>query len=550
MIYKNIKVEIPSKTVRYSNNGIYYEVSRTYKKDKKYNTPNRICIGKAIDEKYMYPNENYETYFPNESLLKEPPLLSDTLSIGFTSVVDKLIDDLQIDLILKDYYSDDEYDLIRDLIVYMISYSTTVIQHFPSASRRFDILSNTIRSDSYISTFFKEVITDKKIEQFLNDWNLLDRKKDVLYISYDSTNMNTNAVGIELAEYGHPKVDEELPQVNLSYVINKSDCLPLFYELYPGSNIDNSQLKHMVDRLSEYGYKNIGVILDRGYYSRYNINYLRDKGYDFLLMVKTNSEIIEKHIQEKQYSINKEKYYIEAHDVFGTTIEDKIFENDKVKSFIHIYYDSSRSMDEAKLLYRNVSNEAKQLDEHILKHHKKDDLKSEYKHFKLQADKEGYLVSYTKNDDLIEAEARSLGFFSIITSSKMSASDALDAYRDRDSVEKLFESLKSELDYKKFRVNTGRSLAGKTFITFLATIIRSRIYYNSKPLRKNDRKQYTTNAIINELSNIEITKNAKDIYTRRYSLTAKQKNILSKFNISEKDIILTTNSINNRLSSK
>ena len=39
-----------------------------------------------------------------------------------------------------------------------------------------------------------------------------------------------------------------------------------------------------------------------------------------------------------------------------------------------------------------------------------------------------------------------------------------------------------------------------------------------------------------ELSNIEVLKNTKDIFTRRYSLTDKQKNIFNKFNISEKDI--------------
>ena len=49
--------------------------------------------------------------------------------------------------------------------------------------------------------------------------------------------MNTSAKGITLAEYGHPKVDEELPQVNISYATSAIDSKPLFYEIYPGSII-------------------------------------------------------------------------------------------------------------------------------------------------------------------------------------------------------------------------------------------------------------------------------------------------------------------------
>ena len=35
-----------------------------------------------------------------------------------------------------------------------------------------------------------------------------------------------------------------------------------------------------------YGYRNVGFILDRGYFSKGNIKYLDDCGYNFVLMVK------------------------------------------------------------------------------------------------------------------------------------------------------------------------------------------------------------------------------------------------------------------------
>lgn len=190
----------------------------------------------------------------------------------------------------------------------------------------------------------------------------------------------------------------------------------IHYELYPGSNIDNNRLKHMVDRLKEYGYKDIGIILDRGYYSRGNINYLKDNGHDYLLMVKTNNEVISSLVKENRYILPKSKYFIEEHEVYGATFKRKLYDGDKSNSYIHLYFDSSRSVDEAKSLLSRQSILAKELNNHINMHHKKDDLKKSYPSFKLKADLEGHLISYSLDEDYLDELSDTLGFFSIITS--------------------------------------------------------------------------------------------------------------------------------------
>ena len=64
--------------------------------------------------------------------------------------------------------------------------------------------------------------------------------------------MNTTSKGITLAEYGHAKVDEGLPQVNVSYVVKQENCRPLFYEVYPGSIVDNVEFEYMIQKAEEY----------------------------------------------------------------------------------------------------------------------------------------------------------------------------------------------------------------------------------------------------------------------------------------------------------
>lgn len=117
--------------------------------------------------------------------------------------------------------------------------------------------------DCKISEFLKEEINYAQTERFISKWNEIQPEHSGIYISYDSTNMNTKAEGVEMAEYGHAKEDSDVPQVNISYAVNHADATPLFYEMYPGSIIDNTQCTHMIDRAREYGYKNVGLILDR-----------------------------------------------------------------------------------------------------------------------------------------------------------------------------------------------------------------------------------------------------------------------------------------------
>ena len=59
---------------------------------------------------------------------------------------------------------------------------------------------------------------------------------------------------------------------NYSVACDSANGEPLYNELYPGSINDISQLTCMIDKAHGYGYRNIGFILDRGYFSKANLN--------------------------------------------------------------------------------------------------------------------------------------------------------------------------------------------------------------------------------------------------------------------------------------
>ena len=137
----------------------------------------------------------------------------------------------------------------------------------------------------------------------------------------------------------------------------------------------------------------------------------------------------------------------------------------------------------------------------------------------------------------------------IVTSKEMSASEALDIYRKRDSVEKIFRMLKMGLEYDTFRVHSQDSLESKTYVMFIASIVRNYIFQGLKKVseKEKDRKNYTVPAAISELEKITIVKNSKDVYIRRYGLTKKQMNILKQFGVTESCINQVAEQMNLRI---
>ena len=161
----------------------------------------------------MNPNDKYFIFYPDEETkrLEEFPKYSDTVSVGLNVAVNKIMTDLEIDEIIENNLGSDEIDgvtmnkIIQDLVAYFITEETSVIQQYSNYARKHAIVHNEVINDSFISEIFKNNITETKISKFLNAWCHKAYRGKGVYISYDSTNVNTQGEGAELAEYGHAK---------------------------------------------------------------------------------------------------------------------------------------------------------------------------------------------------------------------------------------------------------------------------------------------------------------------------------------------------------
>lgn len=530
-------------TQKRKGNSVYisYEIGRKYDPAKQYNVPDRVIIGKQnqSDKKQMEPNENFLKYFPEVDLPEEryDSNRSSCLRIGAYIIIQQMMKETGIPELLSEYFNDRDLGLFLDLITYTLICENNAGQYYPDYAYNHPLFTEGMRiySDATVSDFFGRVTDDQSIG-FLNEWNAKRDHREKIYISYDSTNKNIQAGDVEIAEFGNAKVDTGKPIFNYSIAYDTHNREPLFYEKYPGSINDVSQLQIMLDKAMGYGYRKIGFILDRGYFSKANLDYMDHCGYDFVVMVKGMSTLVNELILENKGKFeDKRACSIRRHKVYGTTVKRKLFLTDEKERYFHIFHSSGKETKERENVEKAVENCAYFLEKKKGSVYEVPNYLQYY--FEPEYSKDGYFLMAREKRDVIERELRLCGYFVIITSQKMTAGEAIDLYRSRDASEKLFRGDKSYLGNKSIRVYSDESVSAKIFIEFVALIIRNRIYTKLRDEVERlgkDPNFMTVPAAIKELEKIEIIRGLDLVYRLDHAVTATQKTILSAFDMDVK----------------
>lgn len=550
---------VPGKLVRKNRGGhtyIEYEYDRIYDPVKQYTYPKRASIGRVDpeDPTRMTPNENFLKYFPDAEIPEEIDRSdrSPYLNIGTYVVLHKLIQDCKLKEILDEYMDEKDTGFLLDLACYSIIEENNAGQYYPDYAYEHALFTADMKiyTDSKVSDFLHGLKPEQSVG-FLNSWNKSKNKRQKIYLSYDSTNKNCQAGDIDLVECGNAKVDAGLPIFNYSVACDSANRTPLFYELYPGSLNDVSQLICMIDKAQGYGYRNIGFILDRGYFSKKNLAYMDQNGYSFLIMVKGMKDFIRGIIEENQGGFeNSRGKYVDRYDVYGTTVKRFLCEGDTKKRNFHIYYSDGKAYSEKQEIKQRIRRLKKYLDSCVGKECVPFGPEIG-KYFHLNYEKDGKTLKLAEeNTSAVEKELSLAGYFAIVSSDNMTAREAIELYKSRDASEKLFRSDKSYLGNKSMRVHSDEALSSKVFIQFIALILRSRIYTALKEKSEKMLKKpnyLTVPAALKELEKIVMIRQLDGVYRLDHAVTATQKIILDAFGLNEGNVRYQAKEIGNVL---
>ena len=518
---------------------IEYEYDRIYDPVRQYTFPKRVTIGKLseTDPELMQPNQNFLKYFPDAELpeTKNRTSRSSCLRVGAYFVLRKIIEEYNLVELLGGYFEQRDLGLFLDLAVYSIIAENNAAQYYPDYTFNHPLFTNGMKqySDSTVSDFLNSV-TDDQSTGFLNSWNETRNHREKIYISYDSTNKNCQAGDIEMVEFGHPKVDVGQPVFNYAVAYDTHNQEPLFYEKYPGSLNDISQLQFMLDKAFGYGYKKIGFILDRGYFSCENIQYMDKCGYSFVIMVRGMASMVNELVLEHKGTFESKRVNnIYEYGVYGKTVKHRLYAGDKNERYFHLYHSISKESAER----AGIENRLNQMTLYLKKYQNK---VKEFgpgfeKYFNLHYDeKTQAFVLPEERCSVVERELDLAGYFCIITSEKMSAKEAIELYKSRDTSEKLFRGDKSYLGNKSIRVYSEESARAKIFVEFVAMILRCKMYTKLKEeMKKLEKKPnyMTVPAALKELEKIEMVRQLDNVYRLDHAVTANQKTILNAFGL-------------------
>ena len=520
---------------------VYYETGRTYDRKTQKTSPKRVSIGKLddINDTEMWPNEQYLKYFGDnvEEVEKEVVHKMDaSVKAGTMMLLDRIVEEYGMKERLVDIgLSSSKADLLLDVASYMIIENSNVAQHYEGYAYNHVLFDedNHGYSDSTIGRLFGKDLDDNYITNFTNAWCGRKDKDSPIYISYDSTNKNCQSGDILIAEYGHAKDDADKPIINYSMAYDCTNSEPLFYELYPGSINDVVQLSSMIEKASSYKFRKLRFILDRGYFSEENFKEMRANDYEYLIMFKNDRsrEFSRSMIDKARGTFeDRSRNYSNAYRNFGTTVHGCFLGMDH---WIHIYFSQERKSCAMTQIMQDVADAEKYLIANTGKRCSLTDDCRKYFDCEMAG---GVLKSWKPANDRIDTMISYCGYFIILSSYETDYREALKLYKSRDVSEKVFRSDKSFLGNRTMKVESEEVLKGKTFTSFIAQILRNRMHKHiSTYALSSERKQNWMNveALIEEMEKITLAVGGDGRYRLYNSISARQKEILSAFGITE-----------------
>lgn len=391
-------------------------------------------------------------------------------------------------------------------------------------------------SESTVHSFITRIGNDTgRRELFLEKW--AGTHKQCKAILHDITSVSSYSQSLDLAEWGHNRDDEKMPQVNLS-LASTPDGTPLFYRVIPGSIPDVRTLSASLLIARDYGVENPCLSLDRGFYSQANLRDLLELQCGFLIgvpwSVKQANVLFKKHAA-RLTSPNRNFLH---RGVPLRHISDKwMFENTEFT--LHIYFDPGRHADISLRCEKTVLLLVAKADRENFKNMRTakkwivENAGVNASCLRAIRDANG-TIKITSNPKQIALSTARSGYTLVLShgrdKSEETAETVLSDYRSRDAVEKIFDSLKTEDGQHRLRTGSDSSVQGRFFLAFIALIMRAEL---EKRMRDaNLHKSMTTAEVFDELAK------AKTLVTRQgnrilLEVSKKQRQLLNALNLPE-----------------
>jgi transposase len=308
-------------------------------------------------------------------------------------------------------------------------------------------------------------------EEILSD--ILDSLFSVYNFEKTDTNLDWTSIVLygtksNLGKYGHSRdhrPDKLQITVGISELANPIN-IPIGVTVNKGNVLDLEHFSDTYNQVKSRLKEGSLIIFDKGANTKDNIKIIQDAEMEYLTSMKLNKsddKIIKNFDLERAELIDSEK------GIYGI----KIVKPSSIKYFYFSESLQKRQLEaKARAVMRKLQ-EAKEIQKVVIKNKKLPK--------KFRVNNELIEIDYsfrTKLEELSDEEAIELlkasmingreGFFCLKSNRDLTLEDALITYRKKDSIEKIFHSLKNEIQIKPLRVWSDDSIYGAIILGFIA----------------------------------------------------------------------------------
>ena len=394
-------------------------------------------------------------------------------------------------------------NLVLALLTYKLSENLSLVRGSDWINR-FDVLKE------FDLQSFEQKTLYRAIETIGSHYHeiILDLQ-DILFSLYDfnhtDVNMDWSSVILwgdkaSLGKYGYSR-DHRPDKKQVTFGITelrKPINIPIGLTIGKGNLNDQKHFQTTFDQIKNNLRVNSKIIFDKGANGKNNLNSVIASKMQFLTAKKLNKsddKLITSFNKNNATCINKDEGIYGVKQIFPSRYNYFFFsEKLQQENISSALRKAERQLKEAKEI-ENASINGKALP----------------KRFRVNNVLVSATIEYqTKLASLSETEAFALlkkasitgreGFFCLTSSENLTLEEALTLYREKDSVEKIMQSLKNEINIKPLRVWSDNSIYGALLIGYLAHLIVSLIRYDEPELKK-----YSTKFIKLSLMNLTVT---------------------------------------------
>ena len=334
------------------------------------------------------------------------------------------------------------------------------------------------------------------------------RRSESEFWAYDTTSISSFSEQLRQVQYGNNKEHDRLPQLNIAMVFGEESNLPFYYRKLAGNIPDSKTIKHLLADLDVLGFSKVKLVMDRGFYSKSNINSLYKEHLKFLLSVKTSLVFVHKELDAIYEDFRRFEHYSEKYELYSRRVQivwdytqERPYKGDTItdtrRIYVYFYYNIDKAAEDEKTFDRKMITLLRELEsgKRVQEH------ENQYKkYFEVKTTPKRGAQITVKEEACIKAK-RYFGFFTLITNETMDSITALEIYRNKDVVEKSFGNLKERLNMRRTLVSSEQSLNGKLFVAFVALIYLS--YIKKQMQVSNLFKSYTLQNALDKLDVIE-----------------------------------------------